>query len=100
MGDIRVAREALIQITERLRRKCQQKKLHGNLVETLARSTDSWRHDVVSPGRMEFQRHGVHGLGPPSSSYHSFIPSPGHWTGQVNSITLNILKHVSGEEIL
>lgn len=87
VGDIRVARDALIQITERLRRKCQQKKLQVSLGENLTKSSDSRRHDVTSPGRMEFQRLGAHSVGPPALSYHSFIPSPGNWTGQVGFVT-------------
>lgn len=83
VGDIRVAREALIQVTERLRRKCFEERFlpspGENINTSLTRTAAPRQNDFGSPGRMDFPRSGIDSLGPPSSSYQTSTPP---WTGQ------------------
>eukprot|EP00250_Pteridium_aquilinum_P023021 c2606_g1_i1 orf=247-2235(+) len=75
VGDIRVAREALIQVTERLRRKCFDERFVASPGENInARAAAPRQNEFGSPGRMDFPRSGMDSLGPPSSSYQHSPP--------------------------
>lgn len=88
VGDIRVAREALIQVTKRLRTNLYQERSlsnsGGGMMASLGSSIPQGQRDHGSPGRMHssFSGSGVHGGGRSSTGYQNLSPSPGRWTGQ------------------
>ncbi|KAI5069102.1 hypothetical protein GOP47_0015403 [Adiantum capillus-veneris] len=83
VGDIRVAREALIQVTGRLRRKSFEERYAAssgeNINTSLTRPVVTRQNEFGSPSRLEFPRAGVDSLGPLSTSYQA---STSPWMGQ------------------
>lgn len=88
VGDITVAREALIQVTKRLRANlCQERSFPtsgGAMAMSLGSSLSHRPGDHGSPARMHsyFPESSIHSGGRASSSYQELSPSPGHWTRQ------------------
>ncbi|MCO5612669.1 hypothetical protein L7F22_066938 [Adiantum nelumboides] len=89
VGVIQVAREALIQVTGRLRRKYFEERYVGssgeNINTSLTRPVATRQNEFGSPSRLDFPRAGIDSIGPPSTSY-QMSTSP--WMGQVSIVTI------------
>lgn len=86
VGDIRNAREALVQVTKRIRSNLYfEKSLEaGGVPLSLGNSTPQNRHDFLSPRRIELDTQlqaMAKSAGRSASSYGKTSP-PGYWTGQ------------------
>lgn len=86
VGDIRNARKALVQVTERLRSNLRSEKSleAGGVPLSLGNSTSQTRYDFLSPGQIDFNdlpASGIQSAGRSASSYGKTSP-PNYWTGQ------------------
>lgn len=89
VGDIRVAREALVQITSRLRDNLNHERSStGAMVSSsLAPLTSRGRFEQGSPGRSFSSSMAFQGGGHSSSSYPTMQSSPGPWSSKSNRDT-------------
>ncbi|KAI5072193.1 hypothetical protein GOP47_0012299 [Adiantum capillus-veneris] len=80
VGDIQNAREALVEVTKRLRSNLYyERPLESGVVPaSLSNSTPQNRHDFLSLGQTDFPTSGVQNTGRSASSYVKSSP-PGYW---------------------
>eukprot|EP00250_Pteridium_aquilinum_P016424 c23097_g2_i1 orf=376-2331(-) len=84
VGDIRNAREALVQVTKRLRSNLYfEKSLEaGNAPSSVGNSTPQNRHDFLSLGQIDYPVSGGQSAGRSASSYGGKSSPPGYWNVQ------------------
>ncbi|KAH7441141.1 hypothetical protein KP509_03G027000 [Ceratopteris richardii] len=90
-GDIRVAREALIQVTNRLRNRSFEERVSSSVGDimnaSMGRTITPVKNEFGSPARLELPRADIDRL--PSSCYQASTLA---WMGQVNRATFDVDK--------
>lgn len=104
VGDIRNAREALVQVTKRIRSNLYfEKSLEaGGVPLSLGNSTPQNRHDFLSPRRIELDTQlqaMAKSAGRSASSYGKTSP-PGYWTGQVSFAPICVAVDICEQGII